>query len=86
MFVHRGQEAEYVQWGSLIPLSYTVTNTGTGTATGVTLNLTQASDSHLLTIVSATTTLGSIDPGLTFAEPPQSFATIGTLAPASRPR
>ncbi len=74
---------EYVQWGGIVPMSFTVTNTGTATATDVTLSIGHYIYSHLLTILSATTTQGTVGSDLSIADSHPDYASIGTLAPGA---
>ncbi len=73
---------EYVAFGSVQPLTYTVTNTGSADATGVSVSFAQAAFSHLISVNSVTTTQGTVIPGFNLDDA-NNTVSIGTLAPGA---
>ncbi len=74
---------EYARWGSVVTLTYTVTNMGTTDITDVTVALAQAKFSHLLSVISATSSQGAVGTNLSLDDDHPAFATLGTLAPGA---
>ncbi len=74
---------DYAQWGSVVTLTYSITNTGPTAIDDVTVAVAQAEFSRLLSVISATVTQGTVGTNLSLDDDHPDFAKIGTLAPGA---